>query len=93
MLENVPNGSKIFIDSNIFIYHFLNLSNLCTAFLVRAEKRDISACTSTVVLAEVLHRLTIAEAAEEFGIRPWQGNGSKSAKMLRVKLLRTIPLD
>jgi|GEM_PF-3141272 len=23
MLENVPNGSKIFIDSNIFIYHFL----------------------------------------------------------------------
>ncbi|HEX7445585.1 MAG TPA: hypothetical protein VF300_04270 [Methanothrix sp.] len=23
MLENVPNGSRIFIDSNIFIYHFL----------------------------------------------------------------------
>lgn len=72
MLENVPSGSKIFIDSNIFIYHFLNLSDSCTAFLVKAEKREISACTSTVVLAEVLHRLTIAEAAEEFGIRPWQ---------------------
>jgi uncharacterized protein len=72
MLDNVPNGSRIFIDSNIFIYHFLNLSDSCTALLVKAEKRDITACTSTVVLAEVLHRLTIAETAENYGIRPGQ---------------------
>jgi predicted nucleic acid-binding protein len=41
MLADMPDGCKIFIDSNIFIYHFLDLSEICTAFLERVKAREI----------------------------------------------------
>ncbi len=37
MLEDLPSGRRVFVDSNIFIYHFLDISDRCTAFVqVRA---------------------------------------------------------
>jgi len=70
MLKEIPFGTKIFIDSNILIYHFLDISNSCTNFLERVEIGDIEAYTSTVVLAEVLHRLMIAEVVEKHNVKP-----------------------
>jgi predicted nucleic acid-binding protein len=32
MLAEMPSGNRAFIDSNIFIYHFLDLSETCTEF-------------------------------------------------------------
>ncbi|MCZ7362147.1 MAG: PIN domain-containing protein [Candidatus Methanoperedens sp.] len=32
MLEKLPSNNSIFIDSNIFIYHFLGISEPCTNF-------------------------------------------------------------
>ena len=69
MLEKIPLHSKIFVDSNIFIYHFLDISDSSTNFLQRIEMRQIDAYTSTVVLAEVLHRLMIAELIEKYKIK------------------------
>lgn len=66
MLENLPPGRKIFIDSNIFIYHFLDLSDQCTSFLERVHSREVKGFTSATVLAEVLHKLMIAEIAENY---------------------------
>jgi predicted nucleic acid-binding protein len=68
MLNKIPSNSIVFIDSNIFIYHFLGASEPCTDFLERIEMEEIDAYTSTVVLAEVLHRLIIAEVVETHGI-------------------------
>lgn len=78
MLNKIPSNSIVFIDSNIFIYHFLGASERCTDFLERIEMGDIDAYTSTVVLAEVLHRLMIAEVVEKHGVEP-----SKVVKFLK----------
>ena len=70
MLEEIPSRTKIFVDSNIFIYHFLGSSESCTDFLERAETEDIDAHTSTIVLAEVMHRLMVAEVIEKYDVEP-----------------------
>jgi predicted nucleic acid-binding protein len=68
MLADMPDGCKAFIDTNIFIYHFLDLSEICTAFLERVKAREIRGFTSEVVLMEILHKLMIAEIASNYGI-------------------------
>ena len=66
MLEDLPSGRRVFVDSNIFIYHFLDISDQCTAFLERIDSHEICGFTSTIVMAEVLHKLMIAEIAENY---------------------------
>ena len=66
MLEGIPSGRRVFVDSNIFIYHFLDLSDRCTVFLERISAHQLRGFTSTVVMAEVLHKLMIAEVAENY---------------------------
>jgi predicted nucleic acid-binding protein len=61
-LEAVPAGASVFIDANIFIYHFLGVSRQCAAFLERCSSGDLRAVTGGHVVAEVLHRLMLAEA-------------------------------
>lgn len=80
MIDKLPSNSSIFIDSNIFIYHFLGISEHCTNFLEKIEFGDSNGYTSTVVLAEGLHRLMIAEAVEIYGIEP-----KKAVKYLKKK--------
>ena len=69
--SEIADGLSIFIDANVFIYHFSGptaLSPICSAFLKRIEDGAIRGLTSTVVLMEVLHRLMILEAAGAFQI-------------------------
>jgi predicted nucleic acid-binding protein len=61
-LEEVPSGERVFVDANIFIYHFTRLSSECRAFLVRCESGEVRAFTGTHILLEVLHRLMMLEA-------------------------------
>jgi predicted nucleic acid-binding protein len=69
-LAALPSGTRIFIDANIFIYHFTQtpLTAACTAFLQRVEAGDLYGITSTVILAEVAHRLMILEAIRTLGL-------------------------
>src|SRR5262249_7979854 len=69
-LATLPAGTRIFIDANIFIYHFTHvpLTAACTAFLQRVETGDVRGVTSVVVLAEVAHRLMILEAIRTSGV-------------------------
>lgn len=60
--DEVPAGTEIAIDSTIFIYHFAGASRDCRELLERCERGEIHGLTSTVVLAEVLHRLMLMEA-------------------------------
>jgi len=61
-LAELQGGHSVFIDANIFIYHFGGHSPQCKAFLERCAQRELLGYTSTPVLAEVLHRLMVAEA-------------------------------
>ena len=72
MLSQLSFGKRIFIDSNIFIYHFLGINPSCSALLSRVETKDILGFTSVIVIAEVWHRLMIAEAIEIFKLTPRQ---------------------
>ncbi|MGB7293988.1 MAG: PIN domain-containing protein [Candidatus Aminicenantales bacterium] len=61
-LKDIPAGAEIFIDANIFVYHFTGNSAECSEFLTRCEEGELNGVTSTIVNAEVMHRLMTAEA-------------------------------
>jgi uncharacterized protein len=61
-LADLRDGDRVFIDANIFIYHFGGQSLECKAVLERCARRDLLGYISTSVLAEVLHRRMVAEA-------------------------------
>jgi predicted nucleic acid-binding protein len=90
-LKNIPDNISVFIDANIFVYHFCstqdNLSNHCSDFLFKVEQDHIQAMTSTFVVAEVLHRAMIFEAIEKTGLPP-QGAMKKLKK--DPKLIKSL---
>ena len=61
-LAELRAGDRVFIDANIFIYHFGGRSEECKIRLERCARRELLGYTSTAILAEVLHRLMVAEA-------------------------------
>src|SRR4029450_13254222 len=61
-LAELLDGDSVFVDANIFIYHFGGRSLECRTFLERCARRELFGYTSTPILAEVLHRLMVAEA-------------------------------
>lgn len=73
MPSDIPDQSEIFVDANIFVYHFsgpTEYTDSCTEFLQRIEDAKISGFTSALVLAETLHRLMIIEATTKLSIEP-----------------------
>jgi len=69
-LDNVPPAISVFIDANVFIYHFTGASDECTRFLTRCEAGELAGLTSVSVLLEVLHRLMMLEAVRSGAVRP-----------------------
>jgi predicted nucleic acid-binding protein len=61
-LADIRDGNRVFLDANIFIYHFGGRSLECKALLERCARRTLLGYTSTAVLSEVLHRRMVAEA-------------------------------
>ena len=69
----IPAGTAIFIDANIFIYHFIAetaVSHQCTSLLKQVESNAINGFTSTIVLAEISHRLMVLETIEQYKLTP-----------------------
>ena len=73
-LSDLKKGTSIFIDANIFIYHFSKESRFnqaCLNFLQYIEAGSISGFTSTSIVQEVTHRMMIIEAVGLLpGIKP-----------------------
>jgi len=80
-IEKIPDKSRVFIDANIFIYHFAGVSNQCADLLYRVVNRKIDAMVSTIVIAEIIHRRMIAEALD---------NGLATTKNV-IKKLKKYP--
>jgi len=62
-LKDIPQGAEIFIDANVFIYHFTGNSAECSEVLARCEDGELAGVTSAIVTAEVMHRMMLAEAS------------------------------
>ena len=86
-LDEIEGGSRVFLDSPIFIYHFTGVSADCRRLLERCERREVRGVTSVIVLAEVLHRLMTIEAVEQELVAP----GNVPAKLRkRPDLVRRL---
>ena len=68
--DKIPSGTRVFVDASVFIYHFTGVSTECKTFLERCETADLDALTSSVVVAEVAHRLILIEAVAEGLVTP-----------------------
>lgn len=69
-LLELPNGSRVFVDANVFVYAFsaeLTFGSACVDFLERIEEKDIEGVFSASLLSEVAHRLMTLEACQTFG--------------------------
>jgi predicted nucleic acid-binding protein len=77
-LDQISSGTRVFVDAPIFIYHFTGVSEECRRFLERCEAADLDALTSSVVVAEVAHRLMMMEAIAEGRVTP--GNVAKKLR-------------
>ena len=65
-LHEIKTGDKVFIDANIFVYHFSKGSEFnksCTEFLYRIETSQIHGFTSIGTIMEAVHRLMMVEAS------------------------------
>lgn len=69
-LSKLPSGTRVFIDANVFIYHFTGVSQECREFLARCEHGEVFGVTGILVLLEVLHRLMMIEAETKKLITP-----------------------
>ena len=70
-LHEIEAGSKVFIDANIFVYHFSKGSEFnksCTDFLYRVETSQLHGFTSTGIIMEASHRLMMVEASSVLDI-------------------------
>ena len=64
-LDTIPSGSRIFVDANIFIYHFVAdpiYGAECSRLVQRIEDQEVFAITTFTVLSEISHRLMTMEA-------------------------------
>ncbi len=63
--DELRDGEAIFLDANIFVYHFLGLSQQCKELLKRCRDGLLQGKTASFILAETVHRLMVAEAVEQ----------------------------
>ncbi len=71
-LNDLPSGALVFIDANIFVYHFSGISAECRTLLKRVERKELRAATGAHIVLEVLHRLMTIEAISKGLITPGQ---------------------
>lgn len=72
ILNDLPHGALVFIDANIFVYHFSGVSAECQTLLKRVERKELRAATGAHIVLEVLHRLMTIEAISKGLITPGQ---------------------
>ena len=82
-LDALPDESSVFIDANVFIYHFTAASVWCRRLLDRCATGSLHGITSLPVLLEVAHRLMIIEAQQDQLVRG-SNPGEKLARLPAV---------
>ena len=73
MLEQLPRGTSVFIDANIFLYEALDHwkhGEPCKNFIEAIAVGGYRGITSVMVCNEVFHRVMLAEVVERYEIEP-----------------------
>lgn len=73
--DDIPAGSAVFLDANILVYYAQpdpTFGPACEQLMLRIENGELQASTSSLILADVTHRVMTLEAASLFN-RPMQG--------------------
>ena len=68
--REIAHGTRLYIDANIFVYHFTLESYECRNLIRRCAQKEVRAFTGTHVLLEVAHRLMMMEAVDSGLVTP-----------------------
>lgn len=71
MLDDIPDGTHCFVDANIFCYYLIDtppLTRQCARFIKRIERHELTASSSSIVIAETTHKVMLAEAIQQHGL-------------------------
>lgn len=86
-LEAIRKGELVLLDANIVIYAIMNASEQCRKLLRRCATGDVHGMIGSQQLAEVIHRLMLAEAREN----GWITGGNPARQLAeqpdRIRLL------
>ena len=66
---DLQNGDAVFVDANVFIYHFTNhprYGAACTALVERIELKELRGFSASHCLADVVHRIMTIAAMGRF---------------------------
>lgn len=69
-IRDIPDGTVVFVDANILLYHFTGVSAECSQLLTRCEKGEVTGLTGMHILLETLHRLMMVEAVVKRLVSP-----------------------
>ena len=61
-LNDLPDNSSVFVDTNIFDYALRGSSRACADFIERIARGKVKAYVNTHVLADLMHKLMLQEA-------------------------------
>lgn len=64
-LADLPDGSDVFIDANIFIYALTSQSTQAREFLARCSREQVYGVTLFEIVNEATHQFMVAEALEK----------------------------
>jgi hypothetical protein len=70
-LAEIPTGARIFLDANVLVFHFGGDNPFrqdCLGLMQRIEDEQIQGLTSSIAVAETLHRLMVGKAREQLGL-------------------------
>ena len=68
--SEIASGARLYIDANIFVYHFTYESDECVTLLDRCDRREVNGYTGIHVLLEVAHRIMTIEAVDKGLVTP-----------------------
>lgn len=63
--EDIAGASTVYVDANIFIYHFTGQSDECRSLLSRCQQMELQGTTGMHVILEVAHRIMMMEAVSK----------------------------
>src|SRR5579875_11725 len=79
-LRDLPDGSRVFVDTNIFDLAYRAASASCVDLIERIARGEITAYVNIQVLSDLLHKLMLTEAQQKKII------ANRSASKLKEKL-------
>jgi len=77
-LTTLPGGTSVFVDTNIFHFHYQGKSISCSNFINRVAQGEVEAYVNTQVLSDLLHHLMCTEVAGKLGINRTNYNQVKN---------------